>query len=140
MSDTDDSEVERLANQAIVTIVPAKSKHLYEAAYAAFQDWFSQKKNKTITEIVMLAYFQVLSTKYRPNTLWCEYSKLRTMIHLHTKVDISSFLQLIDFLKQKSKGYSPKKSKAFLREELHRFLQEADDEKFLLLKVNSLLF
>lgn len=140
MSDTDDSEVERLATAAIQTVIPVKSKHIYEAAYATFDFWLSQKKSKTITEMVMLAYFQERSTKYKPNTLWSEYSKLRTMIHLRTKVDISTFFQLTAFLKRQSKGYLPKKSKAFLRDELHRFLLEADDEKFLLLKVSSLLF
>lgn len=138
MSDSDsscDDDIEALANQALLTVVPAKSKHAYELAYKLFEEWLKKQKNKTIDEKVMLAYFQIKSSEYKPNTLWSLYSKLRTMIHLNTKVDISSFVQLFGFLKRLSKGYVPKKSKTFKREEIDRFFGEADDEKFLLMKV-----
>lgn len=94
MSDTEDSDIENLANAALQTVVPAKSKLAYEAAYNSFQGWLQEKKSSTVTEKVMLAYFQYKSEHYKPNTMWCEYSKLRTMIHLQQRVDISTFLQI----------------------------------------------
>lgn len=47
------------------------------------------------------------------------------------------FYQVIAFLKQQSRGYIPKKSKVFTREELETFLDTALDEQYLLIKVVS---
>jgi hypothetical protein len=88
-------------------------------------------------EKVMLAYFMQRSKLLKPSTMWSEYSKLRTTIYLNKKVDISKFNNLIAFLKRQSEGYRGKKSKVFTMDEVHAFLKEANDETYLMLKVQE---
>ncbi|XP_063932886.1 uncharacterized protein LOC135144749 [Zophobas morio] len=66
----------------------------------------------------MMAYFQDLSEKYSPNSLWAKYSYLKATFLINENIDISIFKQLIAFLKQKSKGYSPKKSQVLTVEQV----------------------
>lgn len=84
----------------------------------------------------LLAYFDQLSIKYKPSSLWAFYSMIRTMILTQTNIDISKYTQLIALLKQKSDGFESKRSKILTRENIRKFLLEADDDKFLLLKVS----
>jgi integrase len=56
---------------------------------------------------------------------------------LNKKVDISKFNNLIAFLKRQSEGYRGKKSKVFTKDEVHAFLKEANDETYLMLKVQE---
>lgn len=141
MSDSEESisDIEVAANAAIQTLIPAKSRLLYELEYSKFEDWCAKKKVESISEKVLLAYFSIKSEKEKPSSLWSHYSMLRCVISIKRKVDISRFTQLLAFLKRKSEGYKPKKSDIFAKEDIHRFLREADDDKFLLQKV-ALIF
>lgn len=60
---------------------------------------------------------------------------LRTMVYLNKNVDIKKFMNVTAFLKRKSSGYRPKKSRVFAREDITRFIKEADDKDYLLAKV-----
>lgn len=136
MSDSEiDSDIENGAEAALATLVPGKSKKLYEETYKKFDSWCAEKNVGHITEKVVLAYFSKLSSIYKPSTLWSNYSMLRTMIYLNKNVDISKFTNLIAFLKRKASGYKPKKSKIFTKQEIVRFMKEADDKDYLLAKV-----
>lgn len=59
---------------------------------------------------------------------------LRSTINQTQKIDISSYTQLLLFLKVNSKGFQNKQAKTFTRSEIARFLQDADDSKYLLIK------
>jgi integrase len=59
---------------------------------------------------------------------------LKATINCNKKIDISKFPKLIGFLKSKNNGYRPKKSAVLEREEICKFLAEADDEMYLLIK------
>ena len=136
MSDNDESlDIQQAAETALSTLVPEKSKNLYETTYNNFETWVKEKHVENFTEKVLLAYFLKLSTTLKPSTLWSKYSMLRTMIYLNRNVDISKFTNLIAFLKRKASGYQAKKSKVFTKLEIERFMKEADDKEFLLAKV-----
>lgn len=86
---------------------------------------------------MLLAYFLERSqTLNSPSSLWCEYSMLRTTISINDNEDISKYLKLHAFLKRKNDGYQQKKSNIFTREEINRFLTDAPDENYLLIKVS----
>jgi Fe-S cluster biosynthesis and repair protein YggX len=60
MSDSEDvlpEDVEAAAQAAISTLLPEKSKHLYESAYKKFDEWCTQQKMMVINEKTLLAYF-----------------------------------------------------------------------------------
>lgn len=42
---------------------------------------------------------------------------------------------LLPVLKSKSKGYQPKKARTFDQRDLEKFINEADDETYLLMKI-----
>ncbi|XP_008194853.1 uncharacterized protein LOC100142506 isoform X2 [Tribolium castaneum] len=64
---------------------------------------------------------------------------LKTTIFVNENIDISKFVKLRAFLKRQNAGYKPKKSNTFSRERINQFLEEAPDEKYLLMKVVMLM-
>lgn len=70
-----------------------------------------------------------------PSTLWCLYSKVKTMVKFKEGVDCSSFTKVVDFLKMFSKGHQAKKSKVLSRSEIDEFLLKAPNDRYLLIKV-----
>lgn len=94
------------ANEARNKVIPEKSKSRYEAAYAKFKRWqHSKAVDEKYSENILLAYFNETSASKKPTTMWAMYSMLRAMINLKNKINISSYPNLIGFLKTKSKGY-----------------------------------
>lgn len=132
-------EAKELAMTTANDLLPKQSRENYEKQYFEFQTWCSDKRVKLnkISENVMLAYFKLLSEKYKSSTLWSIYSKLKSTIQLHHDVDLSKFVKLKLLLKQKNVGYKAKKSKIFSKEELTKFFAEAPDKQYLLIKVNN---
>lgn len=63
-------------------ILPPKSRERYMATYDNFILWKKQKKTKSFSEHVLLAYFHELSGKYKPSTLWSIYSMLKTTLKI----------------------------------------------------------
>ncbi|PSN32174.1 hypothetical protein C0J52_22369 [Blattella germanica] len=57
------------------------------------------------------------------------------MIKLNNGIDIRSFNKLLCFLKNKNVGHRLKKSKIFSKEDVNTFLNNAPDDKYLLMKV-----
>ncbi|PSN51584.1 hypothetical protein C0J52_20793 [Blattella germanica] len=89
-----------------------------------------------INENNILAYYVLGNSKLTsPGSLWSEFSMLKTMIKLSNGIDIGSFNKLLCFLKMKTVGHRPKKSKVFSRENVSKFLNNALNEKYLLMKV-----
>lgn len=64
---------------------------------------------------------------------------LKSMMTIYNNVDGSKFHELEAFLKRKSRGYEPKKSKVFSKDDVVKFLKNASDEEHLLHKVMNTL-
>ncbi|KYB27117.1 uncharacterized protein LOC103313307 [Tribolium castaneum] len=121
-------------------LLPEKSKKRYETTYRMFKDWCLTKNNAPVSEALLLAYFQEKDSILRsPSSKWCEYSILKTTIFINENIDISKYLKLRAFLKRQNAGYKPKKSNTFNREMINQFLEQAPDEKYLLMKVAMLM-
>jgi hypothetical protein len=129
-------EIEEAAANVVSSLLPDKSQAKYEHFYKRFTDWCTSKKIKNeAKEKVVLAFFEELSKKYKCSSLWAFYSMLRATISMKQNVDISKFNHLIAFLKKQSVGHRPQKSRVLTKEEVSKFLKEAGDKEFLLIKV-----
>jgi hypothetical protein len=60
---------------------------------------------------------------------------LKAALNVHENVDIGKYNKLTAFLKQQHVGYEAKKSLILSRDEIDKFLLNAPDERFLLIKV-----
>lgn len=134
-----EEETDSFLSQAL----PSASKSKYEKAYDDFQKWNVVKGAIPITENVLLKYFRELAVRSRPTTLSVIYSMLKGTLRINDGIEISSYLELLNFIKTKNASYKPKKAKLFTKEEIEKFLTEAPDEYWLALKVRlngNLLF
>ncbi|XP_045479864.1 uncharacterized protein LOC123684593 [Harmonia axyridis] len=124
------------AEKARSVLLPTKSELKYKKEYDKFLQWMEVNRmdSKNTSETVMLAYFQEMSELYSPNSLWTKRSMLKLMMRIHDDIDGSKFHELEAFLKRKSKGYEPKKSQVFSREDIVKFLKNASDQEYLLHK------
>ncbi|XP_050305514.1 uncharacterized protein LOC126742770 [Anthonomus grandis grandis] len=84
------------AIKATENILPVKSRQQYDREYGIWKD---ANAIVQITETVLMAYFQELSEKYSPNSLWTKYSTLRSTLMVYKNIDISQYHRLISFLK-----------------------------------------
>lgn len=130
-------ELAEKAQNVTSNLLPAKSKHIYTNTYKEFLDWCNKKNVINYTENVFIAYFSEKNSIWKATTLWSHYSMLKTCFNIYKNIYINKFAKLITFLKRSSENYKPKKSKIFTLEELNRFIYEAPDNKFLMMKVNK---
>ena len=98
-----------------------------------------QENIKSLSESILLTYFDNLVETMKPSSLWAHYSMLRSMINIKHKINISSYSSLIAFLKQQNKGFSSKKFRILSAEHVSQFLREAPDDSFLAIKVIKLI-
>lgn len=118
-------------------LVSDKSKGNYNSRYRLFVEWRKKYSNTNdLTEDVLLAYFKELSDKnYLPSTLWSIYSILKTMLKEKENFDITGYLNLNDFLKEKSRGFKSKKALHLTAKNVSDFLNNAPDYDYLASKV-----
>ncbi|PSN52269.1 hypothetical protein C0J52_08336 [Blattella germanica] len=128
-------EIKEAAKAAEYLSLPPKSREVYEKEYEKFVLWRTLKHVDTTNETIMLAFISEQSKVYMPSTLWCLYSKVKTMVKFKEGVDCSSFTKVVDFLKMFSKGHQAKNSKVLSRSEIDEFLLKAPDDRYLLIKV-----
>lgn len=129
-------DIEEAAEAALNSLLPEKSRKKYEKAYKQLTNWMEEKNVPDgISEKTLLAYFNSKMSGYAPNTKWSHFSMLRTFISKERNIDIKNYTQLIAFLKRKAVGYQPVKSRIFTKEDILRFVREADDNTYLLNKV-----
>ncbi|PSN52463.1 hypothetical protein C0J52_14989 [Blattella germanica] len=76
-----------------------------------------------------------MSKVFAASSLWCTYSKLKTILRVREKVDVSSFTNVVSFLKKMSVRHVPRKSNVLSRSQIDEFLLNAPDDVFLLIKV-----
>ncbi|KAF2895479.1 hypothetical protein ILUMI_10697 [Ignelater luminosus] len=134
--DTSDSdippEVAEIANAAISNLLPTKSKGWYEKAYTQFREWCIMKNVVKVSESVLLAYLEEKSRKVKPSTLWSTFSMLKATLNVKENIDVRKFPKLIPYLKSKSVGYRGRKSRILTKEDITKFIKEADDDTNLL--------
>lgn len=128
-------EIAEIAKIATLDLLPEKSKARYKKERDNFLAWCEEKNAKNITENVLLAYFSEKSKLFKSSTLWSMYSMLRSTLVLEDNVDISKYHKLMAFLKRKSVGYVAKKSRTFCKDDIDKFIGEAPDKDYLMLKV-----
>lgn len=133
------NDITNLASQADEETLPALSKAKYLLQYNKFDNWIKTKNCDNITEDAVLAYFKELSIKLSAATLWSVYSMLKATLALRNNIMINQFSRVICFLKAKSKGYTPKKSNTFSKENIDFFLENAPNDKYLAMKVSFLI-
>ncbi|KAJ8914374.1 hypothetical protein NQ315_017464 [Exocentrus adspersus] len=127
-------ELEGAVKEVMDGILPKKSRKIYEAQYDTFVKWCCQRKLENVNEDVLLK-----SKTLSSSTLWAHYSMLKTMLNVKRNIDVSKFYKLSAFLKRKSEGYKPKKAKVLTLDQIDKFLLEAPDKDFLMIKV-ALIF
>lgn len=144
MSSTSDSEMEltpdiirKEAQNIIEDLLPQKSKERYIKSYNDFMKWRSDKKVKSLSESVFLTYFNDLSKRVKPSTLWSVYSMLKTTMTTRHNVNLKNFDKLTSFLKRQSEGFRSKKSKVLTAQDVETFLNQAPDEVYLATKVGK---
>lgn len=138
MDSSDEDLPESILEEAKIAnlgLLPAKSRHRYEKEYAVFTNWCQEKGIKSMKEEVFLAYFSELNKVCKPNTLWSRYSMLKSVIKIKNDLDISKFFKVTSYIKRQNVGFRPKKAKVFNKEEVTKFLNEAPDEVYLMIKV-----
>jgi len=67
MSSSDEnicSDIENNALEAASSIIPEKSKEVYELAFKKFVDWCEVNKTSSVCEKVLTAYFNYKSKEY----------------------------------------------------------------------------
>lgn len=129
-------EIKDVAEEVINGLMPDKSKKIYEQRYKYFKDWCKNKRIQNTTENVMIAFFNEQSKTFKSSTLWSMYSMLKTMLNLRENIEISNFFKLKTLLKKTNAKYKAKKSDVFSRDDINKFLIEAPDDKFLMMKVS----
>lgn len=130
-------EVLDSANVACISLLPQRSRALYEKTYDEFIKWCTDKGVTQYTEVVLLAYFSDIVGRGLIASLWPKYSMLRATLNLNHNIDISKFNKLIMFIKRHKEGYMPKKSKILEKEQIQKFIAEAPDSLYLMTKVNN---
>ncbi|XP_048001907.1 uncharacterized protein LOC125238596 [Leguminivora glycinivorella] len=139
-SDTDVSDCEPLTINTINTdLLPLKSKDRYIYAYENFISWQKDKNANSFSEDTILSYFQDMSRKYKPSTLWAMYSMLKCGLKSNNDVCMENYRRVRALLRDLNKGYVSKKVKTLSIEHAEQFIAEAPDGKYLATKV-ALIF
>ncbi|KAK4880253.1 hypothetical protein RN001_008399 [Aquatica leii] len=86
---------------------------------------------KNYTENCLLAYFQEMPCK---KSLWPIFSMLKSCLSVYDNIDISKYSKVIALIKRESSKHKPKKSKVLTDNEINKFISEAPDSFFLLIK------
>lgn len=126
------------ASAAKLETLPVKSREQYNRVYDIFKCWRNSYGVNTITCDLMLAYFKILSEKYKPTSVWAFHSMLKSTIRANENIDIGPFFQVTAFLKTKSSGYKCVKAMVFEEGHIRKFINEADDLTWLDVKVSTI--
>ncbi|XP_048002607.1 uncharacterized protein LOC125239148 isoform X1 [Leguminivora glycinivorella] len=119
--------------------LPAKSKEIYKTTYDNFISWQGERNNTSFDENVLLSYFEELSEKFQPSSLWSRYSMLKSVLKCTHSVDFKDYCKLRAFLKKNSEGYVKRKANVLTLENAEKFIDDAPDDKYLATKV-ALIF
>lgn len=129
--------VKEIANTVSSSLLPEKSRPLYEKTYGEFINWCNNKQISRYSEDVLLAYFSSIVEKGLIPSLWPKYSMLKSTLILKHNIDISKFNKLIMYLKRQTTGHTPKKSKVLEKDQIKKFICDAPNSIFLMTKVKK---
>lgn len=136
MIDNDHSDtIVEIAQAATASLIPEKSRKQYELVYKRFNAWCISMKVENLTENVFLAYFSKRAKDIKPSSLWSEYSMVKSLLLAEKDIDLKQFSKLTAYMKRQSVGYRPKKSKVFSKNDIFKFINDAPDNRFLVMKV-----
>jgi hypothetical protein len=83
------------ANDACSSLLPAKSRELYEKTYNEFETWCTEPQITKYTEPVFLAYFLNIAQTVLIASLWPKFSMLTSTLYVNKNIDIGKFNKLI---------------------------------------------
>lgn len=131
-----ESETEITANDAEpMKDLPRRSKEKYLQTYQNFMTWKEGRKKDSLVEDVFIEYFTELAGKFKPSSLWAQFSMLKSTMLLYNKIDMSSYRVLLAFLSKNAEGYQCRKTHVFTSKQIETFLVQASDDRFLATKV-----
>lgn len=136
---SDDEDMECDTQDSFVkpnTVLPVVSQSKYNRVYQLFQKWNKSQGWCTVTENLLIKYFEELATKCKPTSLFAIYSMLKATLRINDDINIGTYNKLLDFLKDKNAGYQPVRAKVFTEEEIEKFINEAPDDRWLDVKVS----
>lgn len=138
MNEDTPTHIQKVAENVIQNLLPEKSSNRYWKEYDLFKKWGDENGVSTYNEYVLLAYFEEKSKYLKSSTLWSIYSMLKSTLNIKHNINIEKFSKLIAFLKRKHDGHLPKKSKILEMCDLEKFINEAPNEDYLMLKVRKI--
>ena len=105
-------------------LIPKKSALRYETLFLQMQEWkrVNGLPENDYTQDTLLVYFDEISKRYAPSTLWTHYSAIKKVLKVQKDVSIKGYENLQDLLKINSSGHVPKKSQASLLTFIKNFL------------------
>lgn len=109
---------------------PEQPLHTYKTPYENFMNWQRINNIDSLTEDVILLYFQDLSKRCEPSTLWKEFFVLKSTIIVNNELDIGKYSKLMEYLQG-----NDERSKLFTWDEVNKFVLEAQDDIYLSTKV-----
>lgn len=127
-------EIVEAARRAMEKTLP-KSKNIYQRVYDQFINWMKKHNTKSLSETVLLAYFENLSQKINSASMYAKYSMLKSEIDAKHGVDISQYKELKKFLKRSHVNYKSKQAETLTHKEVVSFLLNAPDDEFISIKV-----
>ncbi|CAH1366303.1 unnamed protein product, partial [Tenebrio molitor] len=122
------------ANDACSSLLPAKSRELYEKTYNEFKTWCTEQQITNYTEPVFLAYFLNIAQRGLIASLWPKFSMLKSTLYVKKNIDIGKFNKLIMYVKRQTEGHVPKKSKVLEKEQVQKCILDAPNNLFLMTK------
>ncbi|XP_018360627.1 PREDICTED: uncharacterized protein LOC108759622 [Trachymyrmex cornetzi] len=127
-------EILKTAKEIAFNSLPKISKQKYTKEYNEFKIWRSTKNTTSFAEPILLVYFNKIAKKFASSTIWSKFSMLKATIKAYNNIDIGTYPQLIAFLKNNNAGYKPKKCSIFTTIDVSKFLDEAPDAEYLIMK------
>lgn len=128
--------ISEAATDASFNLLTIKSKVHYERQFEIFIKWCETKEFTEYSESVLLTYFKDKAKTIKACTLWPVYSMLRATLNAKISLDISKYKKLTTYIKEQTHGYQRSQSKGFSRGDIEKFLIEAPDDRFLMIKVS----
>jgi integrase len=133
-------EVRAIAEQATSTLLPSRSRSIYDKNHSDFLKWSESKDipHGHYSETVLLAYFSEIAKQYAATTLWSKFSMLRKTIIAHGGADPGELAKVAAFLKRAGDNQTVKKASVFTRSQIEQFIRQASDKDWLHIKVMTL--
>lgn len=134
-------ELVEIAERASTRMLPERSSKRYMQVYDCFMKWKNEKKATSNSERVLLSYFTELVEvkELAGSSVWSIYSMLKATLKAKTRIDISTYVSLTQYVKAVTKNHVPKEAKEFEAEQVQRFLDAPPDDLWLDVKVISFL-